>query len=628
MIRRPRIPAFRFPSQPRRYRHKWSLEKLTPIEKYPLTVALATRDAEKYKDKVPTVKIKQYCALGDEFHGKRGQNHIRSQIVNPDLCDDVLKYIGSTLTQYKGCDILDLNPGVGLWSQKVHDFLRPRSHMLVEPSETYDRWLKPLVELPGSTYSIWRGDVTKLTTFKEMAEAGAFPHQKLAETQNVPGTEMNKSLLVIGNLTWDPPLPGYGFSMLARQTVTKYIQAMRNLDGFHAFGPVRMLLWSSQEEMRPFVPLGITGISKYQYILNEYSDVTMCATTGPRERARRPQYDIESVVRTIERAKKSGFNLPEHRCDNIHEFAKEIAESTGGTGKISSSEMRQYLMEKEYAGISTAGLSTQHEIEFYRAEQELLKISPPGPKGQRPETPIPRKHISARATLKRTGLVWEKVENAAIMGEEVYNLECEIVGMPDGPDKEKALATLESKEMEYENALKFINGNFQKAVVSEVDDRIALHASVPRLQWDKRPYEPLIAKSGEVWPAIPVSLLDIVPRPMTFDPVWFEWVTDFCFAFFDAPFASVRAAMEHVQPGASCLLDQVPALTDPKKGGRLNMNNLRVRMLTPEMIEGLCKAYHEWPFKNVEARHKKYFQMRMTNSRQANDIATTKHAFA
>lgn len=40
------------------------------------------------------------------------------------FCDDVLGYMKfGLLERYKGCDIIDINFGVGLWSRKLNDLL-------------------------------------------------------------------------------------------------------------------------------------------------------------------------------------------------------------------------------------------------------------------------------------------------------------------------------------------------------------------------------------------------------------------------------------------------------------------------------------------------------------------------
>ncbi|KAJ3503224.1 hypothetical protein NM208_g16558 [Fusarium decemcellulare] len=40
----------------------------------------------------------------------------RLNIVSQDLCDDIINYLGPSLERHRGCDLVDLNPGVGLWS--------------------------------------------------------------------------------------------------------------------------------------------------------------------------------------------------------------------------------------------------------------------------------------------------------------------------------------------------------------------------------------------------------------------------------------------------------------------------------------------------------------------------------
>ena len=145
--------------------------------------------------------------------------------------------------------------------------------------------------------------------------------------------------------------------------------------------------------------------------------------------------------------------------------------------------------------------------------------------------------------------------------------------------------------------------------VSIATERISLKSPVPRLQWDHRPYEPLVMRPEEVWPKKRVCLIDTEPYPLPpgEKPNWWEWVVDFTFGLYQRPNASVLMALDSLQSGASTLVDKVPSLKDPAKGGRLNLENLRVHMLTNEMVDELCRAYHEWPFKTKGAAHPRYF---------------------
>jgi transcription factor 1 len=56
--------------------------------------------------------------------------------------------------------------------------------------------------------------------------------------------------------------------------------------------------------------------------------------------------------------------------------------------------------------------------------------------------------------------------------------------------------------------------------------------------------------------------------------------------------------LDTLAPGAADdIVPLAPSLRDPKKGGRRNLEQLRVRMLTAEMIEELVVAWENWPFK-------------------------------
>jgi transcription factor 1 len=90
-------------------------------------------------------------------------------------------------------------------------------------------------------------------------------------------------------------------------------------------------------------------------------------------------------------------------------------------------------------------------------------------------------------------------------------------------------------------------------------------------------------------------------------------VHDFVYALFTVPSQSLPEALDKLQHGASQIMGDCPALTDPDRGGRMNMKHFRVRMLTSEMIEQLVRAYREWPFKEPGSDHNKYFRWKGMN---------------
>jgi transcription factor 1 len=219
-----------------------------------------------------------------------------------------------------------------------------------------------------------------------------------------------------------------------------------------------------------------------------------------------------------------------------------------------------------------------------------------------------------RATAKRFQINRIRVDAVVEKGWEIYNLECKILGMEDGPEKDAALEKLHEMEREFEEGRSQLNANFRPAVYTELDDRISM-STVPRLQWDMRPFEPLVAKPEEVWPENQVRLYDMLPQPKPDDLSLEDWEyeQDFVAAINDTggrTMSAVPQILDTVQHGGSALIDEIPILRDPKRGGRLNMEQMRSRMLTLDMIQAMSKAYREWPFRIPEADYPNYFRTR------------------
>jgi transcription factor 1 len=545
--------------------------------------------------------------------------------------DDVLKYIGPTLARHKGCDILDLNPGVGLWSRKLHDFLQPRSHVLLDSSpETWDRWIRPLLEGPRSTYKSIQGDVTLLETFDRLVREGIFPHQKRRDSRDLDCQQPNDSLLITGTLIWEPKLPGFGFDSMSKQMLLQFAeQAWRNKI-FHAFGPVRSLLWTSYD--KSIIPRSVFQRAKYDFFLDALSINTEVVTPGhpPRQAGRatigrEPQHEIESLVCALRRGKEKGMTLPAHRRENVHDFADDITNLTDGTGIMSAVDMQQYLKLQEFSGKSTTGISMETHIESYKFDK-ALKEDPNTYKIERKKgsagghyrvSDVGKKASTLRASVTRNKKIRHETEKIADLAEDIYKLECKILSLKDGAEKDVEHARLQVLEDELTAGTSKVLSNYQAAIQTEIDDRLAIRSPVPRLAWDSRPYEPLVMNPEEAWPVTKVSLIDLTPRslPPGKSPDWYDWLQDFTVGLMEQPTLSVHQALENVQHGASDLIAKAPSLTDPKRGGRLNMHHLRVRMLTVEMVDELCQAYREWPFRNPEANHTRYFRLQHVKSR-------------
>ncbi|TKA62753.1 hypothetical protein B0A55_10974, partial [Friedmanniomyces simplex] len=186
---------------------------------------------------------------------------LRNDVVSESLCDDTIKYLAPTLEQHKGCTIIDIHPGASVWSSKLHDFLQPKRHLLMEPEEKYFQpFIKPLLEKPGSTYrhttlvgahprEFWN-NYEKVLGHPELAPMTALPKDDPALRK------LDPTLLVIGNLARQYKVhhrnKSVSFGTLVLQQFG-YAGLANEL--FHKGGLVRMLLWLPAAEKYTLLPI-------------------------------------------------------------------------------------------------------------------------------------------------------------------------------------------------------------------------------------------------------------------------------------------------------------------------------------------------------------------------------------
>ncbi|KAF2001061.1 S-adenosyl-L-methionine-dependent methyltransferase [Amniculicola lignicola CBS 123094] len=337
---------------------------LTPSSQYPLS--------EELKDKYDGMTKEQKRA-GPQ----------RAQIVSPSLCDDALSLLGPSLEPCKGCDILDINPGAGLWSQKIHDAINPRSHIMLESNPAlYGQYLQPLVEAPDSTYRMVTGDATQFETIEQLISKGYLPHQQAPMLDGSQTPKLNNSLLVTGTLMWDPHLPGINFTSMGKQLIYNFVSMSWRNRLFHQFGPVRMLFWLSHNDHKDLVPKSLQNLSKFGYNVQLKCDILEIVAPpqaprgmGPAFLSRDPRYEFESLIRAMNTAKENCVQLPEHRRDIRHGFVEDIERLTKGTGLMTSEDCFNYLVEQELSGKPTLGLLREFVRDFLHKEAEYKRIT-------------------------------------------------------------------------------------------------------------------------------------------------------------------------------------------------------------------------------------------------------------
>lgn len=619
-------------------RNFWNKNTLRTSDAYPLSKQLLD-SLPAHEDKVSEVPLSTPWKTRLPNLGKLSFQ--RTQIVSPSLCEDVLDYYGASLERHRGCDILDINPGAGLWSQKLHDFLQPRRHVLLEPSPNrYGQFLKPLLDAPGSRYTLVERDPTNLDAYRYIIDENLFPEQVRVDPNSTAEQKVNDTLLVTGSLNWEPRMPGLNFDSMTKQLLHHFTNASWTNDLFHAYGRVRTLLWVQHDDARPLITEAITSFFKSSMCLEMTHKLEFVVVAPHRERqtgrgaiGREPQLEVESVVRALQRGREAGLELPKHRREFIHDLAEEIEKVSGGSGISSSEFMSQFLGKKMKNGDNVSGLLTESAINLWRNELALIEKYPDVPlehmlesyKNQfflksanrgHPAKQEYRALCVKRASVRRNIKSKEFIESIANIGEEMYAAECKVLSLPDGPEKTELLAQISALNESWHEAIVKLNKNYLMAPAAELDDRLAIRSPPgPRLQWDQRTFEPLVAKTDEVWPNGRVALMNLepLPHPEGRPADWYEWMNDFVYGLYASPSDSLPVALDKMQHGARDIMSRCPSLRDPAKGGRLDMEHLRVRVLTQEMVMELLEAYRRWPFKRPGTDHSKYFRFRQAS---------------
>ncbi|KAA8645975.1 uncharacterized protein ATNIH1004_007396 [Aspergillus tanneri] len=170
----------------------------------------------------------------------------KSEIVSETLCDDVLQRLSPFLLRNKPVDILDLWPGAGLLSSKVHDLVRPRRHVLIEPEiKTFRPVLESLVK-SRNAYSLLSMDIKLVEDWKQLL-ATCLPDDPdthsdgYADAQDAQSNHprANHSLLVLAS---PPPSVSKKDHFTPARWCAMFMDTCMRATGLHSYGQVRLLV--------------------------------------------------------------------------------------------------------------------------------------------------------------------------------------------------------------------------------------------------------------------------------------------------------------------------------------------------------------------------------------------------
>ncbi|TPX07735.1 uncharacterized protein E0L32_010631 [Thyridium curvatum] len=505
----------------------------------------------------------------------------RVNIVDPKLCDDIIAYIGSSLERHKGCDLIDIYPGAGLWSQKLHDLLQPRSHILMEPDETFYRpFLEPLLKMDTTTLVRKSGIVWR--DLNDILNPTYLPHQTERAPRSRETPERNDTLLVVANLAFHPKKSFRSFDSVANLVLFQFISSIRASSLFQKYGLVRMLIWCGNDDKVGLIPrslqrrkrLAIDGELSTDWIC-EIAGVEDTNASGNRWFVRDRALDLQSAQEMLQKLDERGISIPEGRESQL---IKEIRSSKSPLRIDSSKTMphlfRPYQEEKrELEEQFSAGLFDKKSDTFLRLRD--------------------LRYRAARESKKANQII-ELLDERDALAEQY--------------EKGEVTDELKARTAEWNDSIDKLVKEKQHDYLLYRDNQHIFDQDPRLLNWDRRYVEPLAVKGTEFFPNAPCCLLDIQPKAV--HPLMremgpssnragdiFELVLRGLLQLAADP---VSKALESVWPGAAeGVLPHCPSLRDRGRGGMPfgGFGEVSVRTLNEAQLVEILEAWMKWPFR-------------------------------
>ena len=462
----------------------------------------------------------------------------------------------------------------------------------MEPrQDLYLPYLKPLLESPNSRYVLRDWHDKDQWPLQKYVEEGLLPSPAEWEKQE----PKRSPVLVIANYAkmgrkgTSPENPSKVCSSHLKSI--DLIHNVRTRTSFQTYGPTRVLMWMHDLEKRPLIPRTVAYRGKLAASLESAVQVEEIAGAvyAPNRARREDRLDAESSKIVAQRMAEDGTKIPPERQSEV------------ATALSVSQTSRDW--HQEFAELD-AGLKGSKIPQFVG--------EPPGPfiplrPGRRAErkvtTPQYKRYMELKRILGTQNKTLDKINKVLEKQEEIDKLDLAAHQSSTSIiEQERAFEAIDAKNKDLRDQLDEMTVKDFDALQFLDDDRKAFNQTPPLLSWDRRRAEPLIVRPKEFHSAKELALVDFRPLPpeeqlpMNTDQAFYFDIL--CKNLFAPRGGTTLRHLNHLALGAyEALVPKCPALTDPLKGGRRDVDSLRARNLTPEMLWQLAMAWDEWPFK-------------------------------
>ena len=461
-------------------------------------------------------------------------------------------------------------------------------------------FLKPLLDAPDSRYVLRDWPNVDQWRPQRYVKEGLIPPANDEQDHK----DKRSPILIIANLT-DHALrikkeyfdgPSMGVTLRAHSKAIDLAHAVRMKSLFHAYGPTRVLMWIPDTEKRSILPRTVSHRNKIATYLEStfhVEEIAGAIPSDPIQREDRLKSESDSIV--AKRMEENGISIPPERQQKA---ANHNTTSAAAAVSTRSRSWHPELQELE------EGFKNQRFTQFVGQPPGPIRRRSPGTLAKYPYTPEYARLLILRATFKHQNGRLTKLDAILKQQEEIDALDHAAHSDTITPTEHfNILKTLDSKIASYKQTLAPLLPKQQEALSFLDDDRRAFSYTPPLLLWDRRTADPLLVHSYEFQPQRELALLDFQPIPSSAQNYPFTHdqsviYDTLCTHLFAKRGNRNLKELNYLAPGAyEALVPKSPAIMDPRKGGRRDVESVVVRTLTPEMLWQLTMAWDEWLFK-------------------------------
>ncbi|KAK6509387.1 Mitochondrial transcription factor 1 [Arthrobotrys musiformis] len=187
----------------------------------------------------------------------------KSLVIGEKKCADIFK--GFDFSEYEGCEIIDFNPGYGVFSRELNRAIQPSKHILLEHEPDFIPFLERTCTDPS--FEIIQKDFYEWGTFDNLVSSGKVNPKKVPFEDGI-----NKTLLITGMLHKE--VKGDRF-------MAQILDAIAQQNWVFKYGRIKFLLWVDEEMVARYLPRTFGRRNRAAVMVEAFTNVRELASPPP-----------------------------------------------------------------------------------------------------------------------------------------------------------------------------------------------------------------------------------------------------------------------------------------------------------------------------------------------------------